>query len=481
MSDKLNSKVVTATKWSSITEIAAKLVSPISAMVLARLLTPEAFGVLVTATMVISFAEVFTDAGFQKYLIQHEFKSEEALYKSTAVAFWTNLTFSLLLWLVIVIFSPEIAHFVGNDGRGLVIAVASVCIPLAAFSSIQMALFKREMDFRTLFHVRIVGVIIPFVITIPLAYATRSYWALVIGMISLNVSNALFLTWKSKWKPKWFYDVKLFKEMFSFTMWSMFEAVATWFTAYLDVFIVGTMLSTYYMGLYRTGISTVGQIMGLITSATTPVLFSALSRLQKNDNDFKDMLFKFQKTVGILIIPLGVGLFLFRDLVTDIILGDQWKEAASLIGWFGLTGSVAIVMGQYCSEVFRAKGRPKLSVLSQCILMAFLIPTVYISVQYGFEALSIARSLVRLVGVTASLIILYCLVKISPVDMLKNLGHIIFATLIMVAVFNLLPTTSSLIIQVIYAIIVGISYFAILCMFKEERELLLKFRTIIKR
>ena len=89
MSD-LNNKVITATKWSSITEIAAKLISPISTMVLARLLTPDAFGILVTAVMVISFAEIFTDAGFQKYLIQHKFNTTEDLHKSTTVAFWSN-------------------------------------------------------------------------------------------------------------------------------------------------------------------------------------------------------------------------------------------------------------------------------------------------------------------------------------------------------------------------------------------------------
>ena len=75
--NNLNNKVLSATKWSGITEIAAKLVSPITTMVLARLLAPDAFGVLVTAQMVISFAEIFTDAGFQKYLIQHEFKDED--------------------------------------------------------------------------------------------------------------------------------------------------------------------------------------------------------------------------------------------------------------------------------------------------------------------------------------------------------------------------------------------------------------------
>lgn len=97
-SKSLNTKVATATKWSGLTEIAAKLVAPITTMVLARLLTPDAFGVMVTAQMVISFAEIFTDAGFQKYIVQHEFKDDDEKFKSTAVAFWSNLIMSLAIW-----------------------------------------------------------------------------------------------------------------------------------------------------------------------------------------------------------------------------------------------------------------------------------------------------------------------------------------------------------------------------------------------
>ena len=82
----LNSKVISATICSGITEIVAKLVAQVTTMVLARLLTPDAFGVLVTAQMVISFAEIFTDAGFQKYIVQHEFVDDSDKYKSTAIA-----------------------------------------------------------------------------------------------------------------------------------------------------------------------------------------------------------------------------------------------------------------------------------------------------------------------------------------------------------------------------------------------------------
>lgn len=468
----LNKQVITATKWSAITELAAKLILPITTMVLARLLTPDAFGILVTATMIISFAEIFTDAGFQKYLVQKEFPDEQSLYDSTAVAFWSNLILSLIIWGIIAAFSPQIAHWVGNSGHGLVIAVSCICIPLAAFSSIQTALFRRKLDFRTLFQVRIAGIMVPVFITIPLAYLTRSYWALIIGMIAQNLVNAAILTWKSSWKPRWYYNFTLFREMFSFTMWSMVEAISIWLTGYLDVFIVGVVLSTYYMGIYRTSINTVGQITTLITSATTPILFSALSRLQDNPEEFKKIFFRFQKLVGILVIPLGVGIFLFSDLITAILLGDQWSEASNFIGWWGLTSAITIVLAHYCSEVYRAKGKPKLSVLAQFLHMGFLIPTVLVFVHNDFQTLCIARSVVRLTAIFINLTILYYLVRISPWAMLRNILPPVIAASGMIALMSCLPQTESILIILRNVIFCSIIYLLILMAFPKERAIL---------
>ena len=477
MANDLNNQVVTATKWSAATEFASKLILPLTTMVLARLLTPEAFGVLVTATMIISFAEIFTDAGFQKYLVQKEFENDKRLYASTAVAFWSNLILSLIIWCLIAILSPFIAHLVGNDGYGLVIAVSGVCIPLAAFSSIQMALFRRHLDFRTLFLARIAGITVPIVVTIPLAYLTRSYWALIIGMIAQNLVNAVILTWKSDWKPRWYYNFSLFREMFSFTMWSMIESVSIWLTGYVDVFIVGVALSTYYMGIYRTSINTVGQITTLITSATTPILFSALSRLQDTPREFKEMFFRFQKFVGILVIPLGVGIFLFPDLITALLLGNQWYEAANFIGWWGLTSAITIVLAHYCSEVYRAKGKPKLSVLAQFLHMAFLIPTVLIFVRNDFHTLCVARSVVRLTAVAINLAILYYLVRISPWEMFRNIQASVLAALGMVAIMSCLPQTDNILIQFGEIILCSTLYVIIIMLFPTERAIVLNMKS----
>ena len=478
----LNNQVVNATKWSSLTELAAKLVAPISTMVLARLLTPDAFGVLVTATMIISFAEIFTDAGFQKYLIQHKFDSDEDLYRSTNVAFWSNFVLSLVIWVVIICFSEKIATLVGNDGRGDVIAVSCFCIPLAAFSSIQMALYKRSFDFKTLFWVRIVGVLIPLLVTIPLAYFTRSYWSLIVGMIALNLSNAIILTVKSKWRPSLFYSFRLLKDMFSFTAWSMIEAVAIWMTGYVDIFIVGTMLNQYYLGVYRTSMSTVGQIMGLITAATTPVLFSSLSRLQDNDEELKRMFFSFQKLVGILVIPLGVGIYLFRDLITEILLGNQWTEASHFIGLWGLTSSITIVLAHYCSEMFRAKGKPRLSVFAQVLHMAFLVPAVLWAVDKGFDTLCNTRALVRLTLVVINAVLLYKIVRISIRQTISNIMPSLISILPMIVICLILQQIcTSMIAQLIYIVVSVSVYCGVLILFPKERNILLNLRKYLKR
>ena len=443
-------------------------------------MTPEAFGVVTTLTMIITFAEIFTDAGFQKYLIQHQFIDDKDLDESTNVAFWSNLIMSLLIWGGIALFSDPLVSLVGNPGLGHVLIIACISIPLAAFSSIQMAIYKRNLDFKTLFKVRIVGILVPLFVTIPLAFWLKSYWALIIGTISTNIANAVLLTWYSEWKPRLFYSWQKLKEMLSFTIWSLVEAISIWLTHYVDVFIVGTMLSQYYLGLYKTSSALVGQLMGLITLVTTPILFSALSRLQDNDYEFQQLFFKFQKIVSILILPLSVGIFLFSDLITNI-LGEQWLEASGFIGLWALTSGITIVLSHYSSELYRAKGKPKLSVLVQWLHLIVLWPVIIISSKYGFETLYISRSLVRLELIMVNLIVMWVAIGISPLKMFKNIYPCILSTFLMASIYYVLPKASSMWTQFLYIGICSLTYFVSIFIFKTERNILLNFKSIIKR
>ena len=462
-STDISNKMGQATKWSSITEIIAKLIAPITNMLLARLLVPEAFGIVATITMVISFAELFTDAGFQKYIIQHEFPDDEALNNSTNVAFWTNLGVSTFICVIIFTFRHQIANLVGSPGLGNSISIASVLIIVAAFSSIQMARYRRAFDFKTMFYVRIITSLIPLVVTVPLAFILRNYWALLIGTFTSQLCNAIALTVRSKWKPKFYYSFTLFKEMFAFTAWTLLESISIWFTTNIGVFIVGNYLNDYYLGIYKTSMSTVNAYMAIITSALTPVLFSALSRYQNDDENFRRTYYQFQRLTAVLVIPMGIGIFLYRDLATQILLGSQWEAASGFIGLWGLTSAITIVFSHFSSEVYRSKGNPKISLILQVVHIAFLVPTLILSAPYGFETLYIARSLVRVQIIVCALIIMHIMYGFKVQHILRNVLPMIISALIMgVAGYFMQQVSPSIIWQIASVFICIIIYFTVL-------------------
>ena len=316
----------------------------------------------------------------------------------------------------------------------------------------------------------------------PRAVWLRSYWALVIGTIVQNAVSAATLTAFSKWKPRLFYSWAKLREMLSFSVWSMVEAVSIWLTSYVDIFIVGRALDQYYLGLYKTSISIVTQILGLVIATTTPVLFSALSKLQSDEEEFRSLFFKFQKYVALLVVPLGVGMFFYSDFVTKVLLGEQWAETAGFIGLWALTGAFVIVLSHYSSEVYRAKGRPKLSVLAQVLHIVVLWPAVLIAVRYGYRPLYITRSLVRLEMILVNLVIMYTVVKISPWKMLAGIAPSCVAAAVMGAaawaMLSLAPASLSenLFYQAGTILVCIAIYAGVIFAFPEERKILLSYR-----
>lgn len=480
MSQNLNQKVVSSTKWTAITEIMAKLVAPITSMLLARLLTPEAFGVVATITMVISFTEIFTNAGFGKYMVQHEFVDDKEQEECANVAFWSNFVLSMCAWLIIIIFCEPIASLVGSPGYGLGVAIAGANIPIAAFSSIQSSLYARKFDFKTLFFRRLIGIVVPLFVTVPLAFIMRNYWALLIGTLATNVSNAIFLTLKSDWRPRLYYRWSQFKMMISFSVWSIVESVTIWATSYADIFIVGTYLSTYYIGIYKTSMTTVNQFITIITAATAPVLFSALSRLQDDHAEFENILLKFQKIVSILVVPIGFGIFMFSDVVTNVMLGNQWMEASGFIGLWGLFGTVTVLLSHYASTVYRAMGKPKLSALSQVLYMALVIPALLITVKYDFTVLYTTKSLTRIWSVFVDCFLMYFCIKLSIWKMIKNIMPAFIASGVMYIVgVALRMITHDIIWSFVFIAICAAVYFVVLSMFKKEKHYMMHIKDYV--
>ena len=234
------------------------------------------------------------------------------------------------------------------------------------------------------------------------------------------------------------------------------------------------MLDIYYVGLYRTSISIVGQIVSLITATVLPVVLPSLARLQDDLPEIRRLLLKFQKITGMVIIPLGVGIFVFKNLITNILLGSQWTEAAGLIGLWGLMEAITVVFARFCSPVYPAIGKPRVSVIVQLLHVVVLIPAVIISGRYGFEALYITRSLIRLELILVNMIAVYILIKQSPWNMIVNiLPQIVSALLMAIVGYVLLSINDSIMMSILWVIICILVYFASLyILFPGDRSII---------
>lgn len=482
MDNNLNNQIAKAAKWSTISEVIARVVSPLIQIVLARLLTPEAFGVVATVTMVISFAELFTEAGFQKFIIQHRFNSDSEKNEYATVAFWANFVMSLFIWVVILVFSKKIAALVGSPGLSIAIVVASFSLVLNSFSSIQSGLFKRDLNYKFLFKTRIASVSVPFLVTIPIAIFLRSYWALIIGTLALSLTNAIILFFSSKWKPTFFFSFKLLKRMLSFTIWTLFETISIWLTTNVDIFIIGQYLSSYYVGLYKVSLTTVSQITNIIVATASPILFSSLSRVQNKNTSFNQLFLKFQKLTAIVVFPICFAILCYKDLIVSILLGSQWGETAGFIGLWGASYGITITICYLGSEAYRAKGWPKLSTFVQLIHIVFLIPVMIYSAQNGYKSLYIWRTVLVLQFAISHLIALKMFIGIPCVKVLLNIAPSFFAATVSVLLYFFLDLyLDGFLLYAVSLILYFSLYCCFLTAFKRERIVLRTYYYRIKR
>ncbi len=473
--ESLKQQVVTATKWSALTEIVIRLVSPIAGMILARLLTPEAYGAVATTSIVITFAELFTDAGFQRYIIQHDFVDDDDLNKSANVAFWSNLVMSLIIWGIIIAFRHPIARLVGSPELGTAISVACAAIPLASFSSFHKAIFKRNLNFRIPFIGKVFGMCVTFVVTIPLAIATHSYWALIISNLINYIFAAVFYRIHSYWRPEFYFSFKRLRKMFAFCNWIIINSILSWITNYADIFIVGTHFNQHALGIYKTSISRSNNALRIISSSVIPVLLPTYSKLQNNIPQLRITILKIQKYLGVLLMPFGLTMFLYSDVIVRIYLGNQWFEAAQLIGTWTLVHTFSLLINRFCSNAYVAIGKPHISLILSVLYAAMLIPTVLLTVDYGLQTLFVVRTLTKLVLLLLHLITIYLVIRLSPLKIIGNIAPQLLGCAAMVGTSFALNFVSNHIIWKLASMLICLTvYFGILLLIKQERVILLR-------
>ncbi|MBQ6794543.1 MAG: lipopolysaccharide biosynthesis protein [Clostridia bacterium] len=313
-------KTLTNLIWRFAERCGAQLVSFLVSIILARLLTPDAYGIISTILVFTTILQVFVDSGLGNALIQK--KNADDIDFSTV--FYTNIIFCTVLYLILFFCAPFIATFYNEPSMTALLRVLGLTIVISGVKNVQQAYISRNLMFKKFFFATIGGTICAAVVGIAIAYGGGGAWALVAQQI-INVSIGTVVLWLTvKWRPKKVFSLQRLKGLYSFG-WKLL-ASSLLDTVYNDIrqLIIGKMYGSADLAFYNRGKQFPHLIVTNVNTSIDSVLLPVLSNEQDKKDRIKAMTRRAIKTSVYIMAPLMMGLAFTAPTLIRIILTEKW-------------------------------------------------------------------------------------------------------------------------------------------------------------
>lgn len=392
---------------------------------------------MAAALMVIAFSQVFWEAGMGRALIQRQTDVEEA----ANVAFWINISLGVFIAGLLLAASKFIALSLLNDDRvTAVLQVMTLSVLLGSLSSVQAALLQKEMGFKKLFWVRLTTVALPGMASIPMALTGMGYWALVAGTLTGQAMQVAMLWRFSVWRPALCFNPFVAREMAGFGIWVGASGVLSWFMAWADSLIIGKYLGAHDLGIYRIGNQFATMVFAMVFGPITPVLYSQLSRMNKDRQRLTAAIEKVIRIIILTAIPSAIIIFSFSAEIGSALFGAKWEGVGQVLGVLALMHGFSWVVGMN-GEVYRAYGRPSLeTIIAATSLVLYLTAYIY-TIQIGFEVFVWNRLALALGALLLHLYLLKRILGVKMVPTLKYLGITAVISFALVSIAKWLVTS----------------------------------------
>lgn len=316
----IKKSVISNLFWRFSERTAAQGVGFIVSVVLARLLTPEDYGLIGLITVFISIASVFVSSGFGNALIQ----KKDATQTDFSSVFYFSIAMGLIMYAILFICSPLIAKFYNEPLLIPVVRVLSISIVIAGINSVQQAYVSKTMQFKRFFFSTIIGTGISAIIGIFMAYKGYGVWALVAQTLSNQVIDTCILWFTVKWRPTLEFSFDEMKRMFSFGWKLLFSSLLD--TVYNNLYslVIGKFYSARDLGYYNRGRNIPNLVITNINGSIQSVMFPAFSNCQGDKVRLKAMVRRSIMTSTYIIFPAMIGLAAVSEPLTVLLLTEKW-------------------------------------------------------------------------------------------------------------------------------------------------------------
>lgn len=306
--------------WSLLEQGGSKAIQLVVQIILARILNPDAFGVLAILLVVTQVADSVAQSGLGLGLVQ-KLDADDISYST---AWWLSLGLALVMYTFILMAAPSIAAFYQMAELDIYLRVLGAIVLFNSANSIQRSYLQRSMDFRSIFRATTVAALLSSVVGIGLALAGAGVWALVAQSLSQSVFICMMMWVQVAWKPRAVFDCRQAREIFGYGWKICITGILNVFYQGISELILGRVTSASELGYYSNGRKYPSAAIGVLTNALANVLFPSFASLKTDMPSLRDAMRKALRLGSFLIVPSSVVCAIVAEPLVAILLGNQW-------------------------------------------------------------------------------------------------------------------------------------------------------------
>lgn len=334
--ESLRNKTVKGVGWSAADAFLGQGVTFIVGLVLARLLSPDEYGLLGICLIFTTVLNGIVDSGFSNALIRKKNVTDE----DYNTMFMTNMAISIVLYVLLFISAPLVAYFFHRDELTALIRATGLVLFFNALSIIQVTILTKKIDFKTKTKASLVSAIISGVIGIAMAFMGYGVWSLVAQQLSKQLLYTLCLWVLNKWWPKFTFYNDSFKYMWGFGWKLLVSGILNNVWNQLYQVVIGRCYTSSTLGHYTRANECASIFSSNLTTIIQRVTFPVLSELQ---DDKKKLLVSYRKLIKVSMFVTVICMFALGAMAEPMIyslIGPQWHQAATFLPFICITMSL---------------------------------------------------------------------------------------------------------------------------------------------
>jgi O-antigen/teichoic acid export membrane protein len=394
--EQVKSKTIFGFFWSFAELISKQGIQLIVQIVLARLLSPEPFGLIGMITIFIAISMVFVQSGLDQALIREKNPGKEDF----STVFYFNLVISIIVYIIMYLFAPTVAAFFDEPQLVGILRVIMVVVIINAFAVIQRVILIRKVDFKTQTKISLIAGITSGIVAIIMALIGAGVWSLVAQQVIMKFIEMILLIFGNRWIPSPKFNKTLFKRYFNFGYKLLLSGLLD--TIYKNIYfvIIGKFYPVTQLGYYTNATKLRDVSSQSVSQAIQKVTYPVFSSIQEDGKRLSASYKRLLKMTAFLNFPFMLGIAAIAPNLIPFLLGEQWIPSVVYFQLLCIAGMLYPIHAINLN-ILKVKNRSDLFLFLEVIKKLVLTILIFIAVilDYGIEGLifaAIASSFISL-------------------------------------------------------------------------------------